>query len=93
MKVVTVNLLRDGHVAYLGVDGEWSVHLEGAMRFNDEAADDALAQVQKRTAEVADAYVIEVENTAPSGRARLRETIRNAGPTIREDLGKQAERY
>ena len=93
MKVVTVNLLRDGRVAYLGVDEEWSVYLDGAKHFLDQQADDALLQVQKRTDEVADAYLIDVEDKAPSGRTRLRETIRSAGPTVREDLGKQAEHH
>lgn len=91
MKIVTANLLRDGRVAYLASDGGWAEDIADAALFDDAAGETALADAAKRTGEVADIYLIEAsEAAAPEGRAALRETIRSAGPTVREDLGKQA---
>ncbi len=92
MKAVTVNLLRDGRVAYLGADNDFKVHLQDAARFDAEEAETALAAVAARADEIADAYLVDVDDGVPAGRARLREAIRNAGPTVRADLGKQAGR-
>ena len=63
---------------------------DGAVVYlgDDEAA---LTAAQGRKTEIADAYLITVsEDGALSGRERLRETIRTAGPTVRLDLGYQA---
>ena len=90
MKAVTVNLLETGRVAYLGAGGSWVGRLEDAALFDGPEADAALAEAAARKREVADAYLIEATRNGAAGREAVRETIRNAGPTVRSDLGKQA---
>ena len=91
MKAVTANLLADGRVVYLAADGSWAERLAGAAIFEDDAAAHALTAAQARAIEIADAYLIEAEaGGAPAGREAFREAIRNCGPTVRPDLGKQA---
>ncbi len=91
MKAVTANLLADGRVVYLGVGDGFVERLRDAARFEDAAAKDALARTLARGAEIAGAYLIDVaEDGAPAGREAWKESIRNAGPTVRPDLGKQA---
>ncbi|MEO1014702.1 MAG: DUF2849 domain-containing protein [Pseudomonadota bacterium] len=92
MKAVTANLLTDGRVVYLRADGEFVDRLEDATRFEAEAAKSALEGALARKTEFAGAYLIDVtEDGAPAGREAWKESIRNAGPTVRPDLGKQAE--
>lgn len=92
MKAVTGNRLDDGVVVYLGDDDRWTSDLSAAARFEDGDAKDVLAAAQKRVKEIADAYLIDVDEAgAPAGRETLRETIRKSGPTVRLDLGYQAE--
>lgn len=92
MKAVTGNRLTDGVVVYLAPDGAWTERLEKARLFEDGEAEAALAEAQSRVTEIASAYLIEAEEGGrPAGRAVVRETIRNSGPTVRPDLGKQAE--
>ena len=83
MKVITVNRLLDGSVAYIGPAGSAVHAVSQAMVFADDAtAEAALNAVVRRVTEFASAYLIEVENQRPSGRARLRESIRQSGPTV-----------
>lgn len=92
MKAVTGNRLDDGVVVYLADDDRWTSDLASAARFEDGDAKDVLAAAQKRVKEIADAYLIEVDDSgAPAGRETLRETIRKSGPTVRLDLGYQAK--
>ncbi len=92
MKAVTGNLLSDGSVVYLGDDDQWTSDIGAAARFEDDDALPVIAAAQLRVTEIADAYLIDVEPSgAPVGRAVIRETIRSAGPTVRTDLGLQAE--
>ena len=92
MKAVTGNRLDDGVVVYLGDDDRWTSNLGDAARLEDDDAKDVLAAAQARVKEIADAYLIDVtEENAPAGRETLRETIRKEGPTVRLDLGYQAE--
>lgn len=92
MKAVTGNRLSDGAVVYLNDNDQWTTRIADAARFEDEDTAAVLEAALSRTGEIADAYVIEVtENAAPAGREALRETIRTAGPTVRRDLGLQAE--
>ena len=90
MKAVTANRLQDGRVVFLGADGALVERLADATLFDDAAADDALGYLNARPREVAGAYLIEVgDGHKPDGRARLRESIRANGPTIR--FGADAE--
>lgn len=92
MKAVTANRLDDGAVVYLAGDESWTSDLAAAARFDDDAAKPALETAQTRATEIADAYLIDVDDKgAPAGRETLRETIRKSGPTVRLDLGYQAE--
>ena len=92
MKALTANRLADGAVVYLSEDKSWTADIAAAARFDDDAAKAALADAQTRMAEIADVYLIAVgEDGAPEGREALRETIRKNGPTVRTDLGYQAE--
>lgn len=92
MKAVTGNRLDDGAVVYLSDDDRWTSDLAAAARFEDADAKDVLAAAQTRVKEITDAYLIEVDDAgAPAGRETLRETIRKSGPTVRLDLGYQAE--
>lgn len=91
MKAVTANTLDDGAVVYLGDDDQWTSYLQEAARFEDEDAKPVLEAARIRTAEIADAYLVDVDAAgALSGREALRETIRRRGPTVRRDLGYQA---
>lgn len=91
MKAVTGNRLTDGRVVYLAPDDGWSEYLAAAARFANDEALDVLAAAQRRVTEVADAYLIDIETGAASGRDKLRETIRSIGPTVRPDLARQSE--
>jgi len=93
MKAVTGNRLTDGAVVYLADSDQWAADLSQAARFEDADAEPVLAAARLRVTEIADAYLIDVDEAAtPAGRAALRETIRAKGPTVRADLGYQAER-
>ncbi len=92
MKAVTANRLEDGAVVYLGDDDQWTPHLCVAAHFDDADAEDVLAAARGRTEEITDAYLVAVDDEgALVGRETLRETIRKSGPTVRADLGYQAE--
>ncbi len=91
MKAITANRLSDGVVLYLGPDGDFVERFEHAALFEDAAAKLAVEEAQARATAIATAYLIEADETGPIGREALRETIRKSGPTVRRDLGKQAE--
>lgn len=91
MKAVTGNRLSDGRVVYLAPDDQWTERLSEAQLFADDDAAPVLAAAQSRVTEIASAYLIDAEAQGAAGQKALRETIRATGPTVRSDLGKQAE--
>lgn len=92
MKIVTANRLADGVVVYLGADDRWISDRNAAAILGDDAAATALVVAETRATELADPYLVEVDqNGATDSRLALRESIRSAGPTVRRDLGYQAE--
>lgn len=91
MKAITANILKDGHVVYLASDEMWTDHLSEAALFESAESEAALERAKARVTEITSAYLIDAEAGAASGQKALRETIRSAGPTVRRDLGKQAE--
>lgn len=91
MRAVTANRLHDGVVVYLAPDGSWTEHLAAAASYDGDEAEAALARARLRVTEIAAAYLIDTEGGRAAGRETIRETIRSAGPTVRRDLGKQAE--
>ena len=91
MKIITANLLHDGRVAYLATDNSWATDISNAAVFDNDNAEDAIVAAQLRNREVADIYLMDANaDASPAGRTALREIIRSTGPTVRQDLGKQA---
>ena len=94
-KVVTANRLTDGVVIYRRADGSWTEDLSVAEVVEDEAAVGALALAQADESVGVGPYLMDVETEGgvhPSGRGRLREEIREAGPTIHPQFGRQARK-
>ncbi len=91
MKAITANRLSDGVVVYVARDGALVERFEHAALFDNDRADGELATTLADMSVIANAYLIEAEESGPVGREALRESIRRNGPTIRRDLGKQAE--
>jgi hypothetical protein len=94
-QIVTANRLADGVVVFQNAEGAWSEDFARAAVYADAAAvKAALASAADAVAGslVVDAYAVEVEwrngHYAPKA---LREAIRASGPTVRRDLGKQAQ--
>ena len=100
-QVVIANRLSDGLVVFLAAapgstHGEWKLRLDEASVASDEArAQELLAlglAAARQEHKVIEPYLIDVERTAGGLRPTLyRERIRCQGPTVRTDLGKQAE--
>jgi len=95
-QAVTANRLLDGVVVYLTPTNEWSESLQDAEVADGKEAAEALLARGSVFFEpknlVLDVYLFEVEPTDKGIRAAsVREAIRQAGPTVRTDLGKQAE--
>ncbi len=95
MKILTANRLTDGEAVWFSADQRWSETIVGAEIASDKDAEARLEAIGK--AAYANNEVVDVEpdrrassSTARSARPRLREQIRAAGPTNRNDLGKQA---
>ena len=94
-QAVTANRLLDGEVVYLTVDDTWSETLaDAAVADGKDDCATLLARAEPFVAkrEILDPYLFEVDTSSgeviPSS---VRERIRMAGPTVRPDLGKQAE--
>jgi hypothetical protein len=91
-QIVTANRLIDGIVVFQDKAGGWSEDFARAAAHEDATAALACAGEDVAASLVVDPYAIEVElrngHYAPK---TLREAIRAAGPTVRRDLGKQAD--
>jgi hypothetical protein len=93
-KALTAQSLIDGAVVFMTADG-WSEALDGALLATDTAGEQAL-EARGRAAvaanQVVEAYLVEVEAEAGDLRpARWREQLRTRGPSVRPDLGRQAQ--
>jgi hypothetical protein len=82
MKIVTANRLSDGRVIYVGVDNQPVEGIDQASVLDDAAAEIVVAEVAERPEVFVNAYAVEVQDHTPSGRDRLKERIRSAGPTV-----------
>ena len=100
-QIVIASRLADGRVVFLRKGStvkaaEWAALIDDAeVAKDDDRANQLLeigeADVRARNL-VMDAYLIEVAEEGGKLRpTKYREAIRALGPTIREDLGKQAE--
>jgi hypothetical protein len=92
-QMITANRLRDGEVVWWK-DGRWVERIDQGSVFADpKAADAALTEAMKSVADntMVNPYLFDVRvdgsKVAP---ASEREIIRAAGPTVRDDLGKQS---
>lgn len=93
MKILTANRLTDGEAVWYGRGG-WAETIDWAEPVSDkdgEARLMAIGAAAFAANEVVDAGLIEVALTDGTIEPlRLREKIRAAGPSNRNDLGKQA---
>ncbi|MDG2495575.1 MAG: DUF2849 domain-containing protein [Alphaproteobacteria bacterium] len=94
-QAVTANRLSDGEVVYLTADNQWAETFPAADIADGGAAGEALlarALPADFELHVLEPYLFEVlQDGAHFKPASVREIIRAAGPTVRLDLGKQAD--
>ena len=94
-QLVTANRLRDGIAVFMTRGGDWSETIDdAALALEPEAAAalEARAKEDEKKTLVTGSYLIDAERV--DGRVRashIRERMRALGPTVRLDLGKQAE--
>ena len=91
-QMLTANRLRDGAVLYWR-GGAWAETLAEGDAFDDPAAADAaLAAAQAFVAanEVVNPYLFDVHGDGSP--VKEREIIRARGPSVRDDIGKQAHK-
>lgn len=95
-QIVSANRLTDGLVVYLTAGAGWSERLaDGHVAADEAAAERILAAARQAESEriVVDSYLIDVaEFDGVLRPTKYREYIRAEGPTVRPDIGKQAER-
>jgi hypothetical protein len=93
MKILTANRLVDGEAVWYA-NGAWVENIDAAeiaADKTDEARLEAAGKQALAANQVVDVELIDVESVDGSiCPVRLRERIRAAGPTVRDDLGKQA---
>ena len=94
-QVVTANQLGDGRVVFLGRNGRWVENIEESRIIESESEGEQSMESARHAEsrqEVVNPYLISVELEGSRLRPiQTRERIRAAGPTVRRDLGKQAE--
>ncbi len=94
-QVMTANRLRDGDVVFLNRAGKWELAIDQAVLAQEPqavAALEARAKEDELSTLVTGAYLFDAERVDGKIRAsHIRERIRAQGPTVRIDLGKQAE--
>ena len=100
-QIVIASGLGDGRVVFLAEGSragavQWAALIgDSVVAENDDRAADLLAIAEADAVErhlVVDPYLIDVEREGDELRpTKYREVIRCLGPTIRQDLGKQAE--
>jgi hypothetical protein len=96
MKILTANRLTDGEAVWFSIGQRWSETIVDAEVVSDAAGEARLEAIGKQAFdnnEVVDVNLIDVQLVDGAIRpTRLREVIRAAGPTNRNDLGKQAKK-
>ena len=90
MKALTANRLTDGAVVYLTEAGEWSRLISQVRALDDSESEAALQAAMAQPHLLVGPYLVEFEAGRLSGRERLKETIRSAGPTVGHSLGEVA---
>jgi hypothetical protein len=94
-QIMTANRLRDGDAVFLTRAGIWSEKIDDAALVQEPQATAALearAADDVKATLITGQYLIDAERLDGKIRATLiRERIRTLGPSVRLDLGKQAE--
>ena len=94
-QVMTANRLKDGDVVFLTRSGQWSEKIDDAVLALEPlavAALEARAVEDVKTNVVTGQYLFEATRVGGKIRAdHIRERIRTLGPSVRLDLGKQAD--
>ncbi len=94
---ISANRLLDGIVVFVGPGPHWVYHLSTAALFpNKGEAEAALetARLDEKKNIVIDPYIFDVRGDAGAPAAdHIREAIRAAGPSVRRDHGKQADKH
>lgn len=94
-QLITANRLRDGIAVFMTKAGSWSEEIdEAVLALEPEAAKalEARAREDEKKTIVTGSYLVEAERRGGRIRAsHIRERMRALGPTVRTDLGKQAE--
>ena len=94
-KILTANRLHDGEVVFLTHSGQWSENIDSAVLATEpqaQAALEARGKEQERVNVVTGVYLFDAERRDGHVFAtHIKERIRSLGPTVRVDLGKQAE--
>ncbi|MGE3874441.1 MAG: DUF2849 domain-containing protein [Parvibaculaceae bacterium] len=94
-KILTANRLHDGEVVFLTHSGQWSENIDGAVLATEPQAQVALetrGKEQERENVVTGVYLFDAERRDGHIFAtHIKERIRSLGPTVRIDLGKQAQ--
>ncbi len=94
MQILTANRLVDGDVVFLTGDDDWSIEINDASVARDPSEACQLEDIGARadkSAHVVGCYLVDV--VIVEGRieaTHYREIMRTTGPTVRSDLGKQA---
>jgi hypothetical protein len=95
-QVLTANLLRNGLVVFLADGHAWSPWIADAVvaRSKQAAAElEARGTAAAKANIVVGPYLIDViEENGTIRASHIREHLRALGPSVRTDLGKQAER-
>ena len=93
---ISANRLLDGIVVFVGPDRHWVDQLSAASLFPTKGEAEAAlerARLDERKNVVIDPYIFNVRGDAGAPAAdHIREAIRAAGPSVRRDHGKQAEK-
>jgi len=89
VSILTANRLDDGRVIYLGEDDRVVEAISEARVLDEGAAEAALAYAAARPGVFVNPYLVETDGHRPSGRDRLKETIRSAGPTVGNSLRRE----
>lgn len=84
-KIITSNRLSDGVVIYFTKNKNWTTDITAAWAVEGDAALNAVQIANAQEHIAVGAYLMDVQSVydlTPSGRGRLRESIRHQGPTV-----------
>lgn len=94
-QIISANRLGDGLVVYLTGGGGWSERIADALAVTGKDAGEAAMTVAHTAEEarlIVEPYLIDIDESGGERRpTQFRELIRAKGPTVRLDIGKQAE--